>query len=53
MLIILGMDVALILVNLGMGLLKWNVNVVLVIDILLFILIHWQINRHMKPLPET
>lgn len=53
LLIILGLDVGLILVNLGMGLLKWNINVILVIDILLFILIHWRINRHMKPLPEA
>lgn len=51
--IILGLDVGLILLNVGMGLLKWNVNLVFAIDILLFILIHWQINRHMKPLPET
>ncbi len=51
--VILGMDIALILLNLGMGLLKWNVNVILVIDILLFVVMHVVIDRHAKPLPES
>lgn len=51
--ILLGADVIIIGLNALMSLVPLSVNLIFLLDIAIYVIGIWQINRHMKPLPET
>ena len=51
--IILGADLFVIALDAALSLIPLDVNLIFVLDVLLYTVWIWQINRHMKPLPEA